>query len=99
MQYICTIEYYSAFKKEDNLPFVRACMELKDIVISETRQSPKDKQCMIHLYEASKEVKVSKISKVSFPYRNRKADWWLSGNGARGSGELLFSGNKKFPVC
>lgn len=41
-------------QKEDNLPFVRACMELKDIMISETSQSPKDKQCMIHLYEASK---------------------------------------------
>lgn len=83
-------------QKEDNLPFVRACMELKDIMISETSQSPKDKQCMIHLYEASKRVKVSKISKkVSFPYRNRKQIGGCQGmGGGEVSGELLFSGNK-----
>lgn len=70
-------------------------MELKDIMISETSQSPKDKQCMIHLYEASKRVKVSKISKkVSSPYRNSRLVVVREWGGGEGSGELLFSGNK-----
>ena len=82
-------------QKEENLPFVRTCMELKDIMISETSQSPKDKQHMIHLYEGSKIVKVSEISKkVSFPYRNRKQIGSCQGMAGEGSGELLFSGFK-----
>ena len=43
MQYTCTIDYLFCLQKEENLPFVRTCMELKDIMISETSQSPKDK--------------------------------------------------------
>ena len=70
-------------------------MNCQDIMISETSQSPKDKQCMIHLYEASKRVKVSKISKkVSFPYRNRKYIGGCQGMAGEGSRELLFIGNK-----
>ena len=37
--YICTIEYYSAIKRKEILPFVTALMDLESITLSEIRQS------------------------------------------------------------
>ena len=41
------MEYYSAIKKQGALPFATAWTDLKNIVLSETSQSEKDKYHMI----------------------------------------------------
>ena len=47
--YIYTMEYYSAIKKNENLPFPTAWVDLEDIMPSEISQTEKDKYYMISL--------------------------------------------------
>ena len=42
MWYICTVEYYSAIKKNEILPFATTWMELEGIMLSEISQSEED---------------------------------------------------------
>ena len=44
--YIYTVEYYSAIKKNEILPFVTMWMELEGIMLSEISQSEKEKYHM-----------------------------------------------------
>ena len=44
-----TMEYYSAIKKNEILPFATTWMELEDIMLSEINQSEKDKYHMTSL--------------------------------------------------
>ena len=44
--YICTMEYYSAMKKNEILPFATMCMGLERIMLSRISQSEKDKYHM-----------------------------------------------------
>ena len=44
---IYTMEYYTAEKKKELLPFVTAWMELENIMLCEISQSVKDKYHMI----------------------------------------------------
>ena len=44
--YIYTMEYYSAIKKNEILPFAATWMDLEDIMLSEISQTKKDKYCM-----------------------------------------------------
>ena len=46
MWYIHTIEYYSALKKKEILPFVTTWMNPEDIMLGEISQSQKDKDGM-----------------------------------------------------
>ena len=41
------MEYYSAIKKNEILPFVAAWMELGNIMLNEISQTEKEKYCMI----------------------------------------------------
>ena len=41
--YIYTVEYYSAIKKNEIMPFVATWMDLEGIVLSEVSQAEKDK--------------------------------------------------------
>ena len=43
MWYIYTVEYYSAIKKNEILPFATMWMDLEDIMLSELSQIEKDK--------------------------------------------------------
>ena len=43
------MEYYSAIKKKENLPFATAWIDLENIMLSEISQSEKDKYHMISL--------------------------------------------------
>ena len=45
--YIYTMEYYTAERKEELLPFLTAWMELESIMLSEISQVVKDKYHMI----------------------------------------------------
>ena len=49
MWYIYTMEYYSAIKKNEILPFATTRMELEGIMLSEISQSEKDKYHMMSL--------------------------------------------------
>ena len=49
MWYIYTMEYYSAIKKNEILPFAATWMYLEGIMLSEVSQTEKDKYCMISL--------------------------------------------------
>ena len=43
MWYICTMEYYSAIKKNEIMLFAATCMDLEIIILSEVSQKEKDK--------------------------------------------------------
>ena len=43
------MEYYSAIKKNEMLPFAAACMDLEIIILSEVSQAEKNKYYMISL--------------------------------------------------
>ena len=49
MCYICTIEYYSAVKKNKIMPFAATWMELETLIQSEVSQKEKEKYHMISL--------------------------------------------------
>ena len=43
------MEYYSAIKKNEILPFAATWMDLEGIMLSEVSQPEKDKYCMVSL--------------------------------------------------
>ena len=49
MWYIYTMEYYSAIKKNEIMPFAATRMDLEIIILSEVSQKEKDKYHMISL--------------------------------------------------
>ena len=49
MWYIYTMEYYSAVKKNDVMPFTATWIELETLILSEMSQKDKDKSHMISL--------------------------------------------------
>ena len=49
MWYICTMEYYSAIKKNEIMPFAATWMDLEIDILSEVSQTKKDKYHMILL--------------------------------------------------
>ena len=49
MWYIYTMEYYSAIKKKEIMPFAATWMELETLILSEIRQKEKDKYHVISL--------------------------------------------------
>ena len=49
MWYIYTMEYYSAIKKNEIMPFAATCMQLEIIILSEVSQKEKDKYHVISL--------------------------------------------------
>ena len=49
MWYTYTMEYYSAIKKNEIIPFAATWMDLEIIILSEVSQTEKDKYHMISL--------------------------------------------------
>ena len=49
MLYIYTMEYYSAIKRNEIMPFAATWMDLEMVILSEVSQTEKDKYHMISL--------------------------------------------------
>ena len=49
MWYLYTMEYYSAIKKNEIMPFAATWMDLETVILSEVSQTRKDKYFMISL--------------------------------------------------
>ena len=49
MWYISTMEYYSAIKKNEIMPFAITWMELETVILSEVSQKEKDKYMILLL--------------------------------------------------
>ena len=49
MWYVYTMEYYSAIKKNDIMPFAATWMDLQIIILSEISQAEKDKYYIVSL--------------------------------------------------
>ena len=47
---ICTMEYYSAIKKSEIMPFAATWMDLEIVILSEVSQTEKEKYHMISTY-------------------------------------------------
>ena len=47
--YIHTIEYYSAIKKNEILPFAATCIDFEAFMLSEISHTEEDKYCRISL--------------------------------------------------
>ena len=58
MWYKHTMEYYSAVKKKEFLPFATTWMNLENRMLSETSQSQNGNTTWYHLYKESKIVKL-----------------------------------------
>ena len=64
--HIYTMEYYSAIKKNENLPFAITWMELEGIMLSEISQTEKNKYCILPLTRGIYKIK-------------QGLPWWRSG--------------------
>ena len=49
MWYICVVEYYSAIKGNNIVPFAATWMDLEIVILSEVSRAEKDKYHMISL--------------------------------------------------
>ena len=67
------MEYYSAIKKNEILPFAATWMDLEGIILSEISQTEKDKYCMIsHIWNLIKHNKLVNITKKKQTHRYRE---------------------------
>ena len=56
MWYIYTMEYYSAIKKNEIMPFATTWMDLESVILSEVSQTEKEKYHIHPLYVESKKT-------------------------------------------
>jgi hypothetical protein len=49
MRYLCTMEFFSATKKNEMLSFASKWVELENIILREVSESQKAKNCMFFL--------------------------------------------------
>ena len=65
MWYIYTMEYYSAIKKNEIVPFAATWMDLEIIILSEVSQTGKDKYHIISFIHVIKKINdTKKIKKI-----------------------------------
>ena len=73
MRYVYKMEYYSAIKKNEILPFAAKWMDLEGIMLSEISQTEKDKYCLISLICGILKIqKLENITKKDQTHRSRE---------------------------
>ena len=81
------MEYYSAIKRKEILPFATTLVNLQDIVLNEISQRQKYKYCMsTHTYMWNLKKKSNS--------EKEGVEWWLPKAGGRGNRETLVTGYK-----
>ena len=86
MWYIYTIEYYSAIKKNEIMPFAATWMDLEIIILSEVSQTEKDKYHMISLICGILKYDTNElIYKTETDSQTSKTNLWLP----KGKGDKL----------
>ena len=63
MWYIYTMEYYSAIKENEIMPFAATWMDLEIVILSEVSQTEKDKYHIILYVESKKMVQMNLFTK------------------------------------
>ena len=82
------MEYYSAIKENENLPFVTTWMNHEGIMLSEISHTEKDKYHMISfIYGTLKLKKFLNNKKITNLYMQR-TNWWLPKERGRGVGKM-----------
>ena len=61
--YICTMEYYSAIKKNEKMPFAATWMDLEIIILSEVRHTEKEKYMISLIYGNLKMIQMNLFTK------------------------------------
>ena len=73
------MEYYTAIKRNENLPFAATWMDLEGIMLTEISQTQKDKSCMIsHMWNPKIYNKLESITEKqqTHRYRERTSGYW-----------------------
>ena len=79
------MDYYSAVKKNGNLPFAATWIDLEGILLSEISQTEKNRYCMISLLCGIEKYKLVNITKKKQTHKYREQTsgygrpWWHSG--------------------
>ena len=82
MWYIYTVEYYSAIKKGEIMPFAATWMDLEIIILSEVSQKEKDIYHMISLICGIRNIPQMNLSmKQKQTHRRREQTWGCQGGG------------------
>ena len=61
--YICTMEYYSAIKKNEKMPFAATWMDLEIIILSEVSHTEKEKYMISLIYGNLKMIQMNLFTK------------------------------------
>ena len=67
------MEYYSAMREKEILPFVTTWVELEGVILSEVNQAEKDEYCMIPL--------ISRIEKIQTCEKQENGGYQRMGGG------------------
>ena len=79
MWYIYTMEYYSAIKENEIMPFAATWMDLEIITPSEVSQKEKDKYCITYMWNLKYDTN-ELIYKTETDSQRQRTDFWLPGS-------------------
>ena len=83
-----TMQYYSAIKENEIMPFAATWMDLKIIILSEVSQIEKDQYHMVSLVESKKMIQMNLFIKQQQAHRYRKQIYGYQRGKGRGSDKL-----------
>ena len=70
--YIYKMEYYSAIKRNEIMPFAATWMDLEIIMLSEVSQTEKDKYHINYMWNLKKMIQMNLFTKQKQTHRHRK---------------------------